>query len=231
MIKPDLPSYVAHRTLIAAAIEKDILMGRYSPGVRLTERELTTRFRVSSIPVREALQELEGRGLVVKKPNAGCSVVDLTPAEVEGLCRVRRWLEPRVTAWCCRRMTPEVEQSLAAHLVSMRAAAAANDLHAFYHEDVQFHRAIWNTCGVAHVVRILESTLAPLFVSGLSRGVAAGQLNLQVEAEKHQRIFDAMARRDGRTAARLITKLAREFEAGLRRSRRQTPANPPSPKP
>src|SRR5436190_21245666 len=48
---------------IVDELQREIIRGGFRPGQRLVERELIRRFGVSSIPVREALQELENRGL------------------------------------------------------------------------------------------------------------------------------------------------------------------------
>ena len=66
------------REEIVEVIQRDIIAGHFRPGQRLVERELVQRFRVSSIPIREALQELENRGLVIRRHNFGCSVIQLT---------------------------------------------------------------------------------------------------------------------------------------------------------
>ena len=75
---------------IVGVLQREIIAGGYHPGQRLVERELIRRFGVSSIPIREALLELEDRGLVVRRHNCGCSVTQLTPAEAARICELRR---------------------------------------------------------------------------------------------------------------------------------------------
>ena len=75
-------------------------MGVFQPGQRIVERELINRFGVSSIPVREALQDLESRGLLVRKLNHGYTVVKLTYGDALefvscGVCWSRRWWSGR----------------------------------------------------------------------------------------------------------------------------------------
>lgn len=80
-------------------LQREIIAGGYRPGQRLVERGLVRRFGVSSIPIREALVELEGRGLVARRHNCGCSVIQLTTDEAIRICELRRVLEPRVMEW------------------------------------------------------------------------------------------------------------------------------------
>jgi DNA-binding FadR family transcriptional regulator len=66
---------------IVNQLKAAILSGRYPPGRRMpTERELTEQFRASRVVVREALRELEIRGLVkiLQGPAGGAYVTDLS---------------------------------------------------------------------------------------------------------------------------------------------------------
>ncbi len=63
---------------IVQQIEQLILRGVLRPGERLpSERELATRFEVSRPTLRDALAELEIRGLVVTRPGAGAFVAQV----------------------------------------------------------------------------------------------------------------------------------------------------------
>jgi DNA-binding GntR family transcriptional regulator len=59
---------------VGDAIRQRIIDGQYQPGTRLKINELCTYFGISSNPVREALQQLQGEGLVVILPNKGATV-------------------------------------------------------------------------------------------------------------------------------------------------------------
>lgn len=66
---------------IVSQLKAAILSARYKPGERLpTERELTEQFKVSRVVVREAVRELEIKGLVkiLQGPAGGAYVTDLS---------------------------------------------------------------------------------------------------------------------------------------------------------
>jgi DNA-binding GntR family transcriptional regulator len=72
---------VAYRTIaeqIAYSIREAIAQGRIPPAARLFEVSLAREMGTSRAPVREALSQLEREGLVVKEPNRGARVVELT---------------------------------------------------------------------------------------------------------------------------------------------------------
>jgi len=67
---------------IVSQLKAAILAGRFKTGERLpTERELTDQFKVSRVVVREAVRELEIKGLVkiLQGPTGGAYVTDLSP--------------------------------------------------------------------------------------------------------------------------------------------------------
>lgn len=55
-------------------LRRDILSGVFSPGDRLKINALVERYDVGANPIREALQQLQGEGLVEMTPNKGATV-------------------------------------------------------------------------------------------------------------------------------------------------------------
>src|ERR1700738_349074 len=65
VITPERSADASLASDIAKRLEEEILRGRARPGARLDERELSERYKVSRTPVREALQRLSARRVVV----------------------------------------------------------------------------------------------------------------------------------------------------------------------
>ncbi|MDQ1583328.1 MAG: hypothetical protein QOF36_1382 [Microbacteriaceae bacterium] len=71
-----------------------ILNGTLPGGARLIQADLAAQLEVSITPVREALRDLAGEGLVVFDPHRGSRVRSLDLAEVQELYELRIALEP-----------------------------------------------------------------------------------------------------------------------------------------
>lgn len=71
-----------------------ILDGTLPGGTRLIQADLASQLEVSITPVREALRDLAGEGLVVFDPHRGSYVRSLDLAEVRELYELRITLEP-----------------------------------------------------------------------------------------------------------------------------------------
>lgn len=203
------------REEIVEVIQRKILAGHFHPGQRLRERELVQQFRVSSIPIREALQELENRGLVTRRHNIGCSVIKLTQHEAARICELRRVLEPKVMEWAAGRITPPAAAALRVQLGRIGQAAAAADFATYFQEDLKFHRMLWEVADNGYAARALETVVGSLFASGIIGSRDADTIDLRVEVEKHRRLLDAICDRDSQRAASCLLEIAAGFEKHL----------------
>ncbi|GGO60055.1 transcriptional regulator, GntR family [Roseovarius pacificus] len=78
---------------VAERLEEAIIGGELAPGERVFEQVLAADYGISRGPLREAIRRLEGRRLLERTANKGVRVVDLSPARLEELLRVREALE------------------------------------------------------------------------------------------------------------------------------------------
>jgi DNA-binding GntR family transcriptional regulator len=204
------------REEIVDVVQREIIAGHFRPGQRLVERELIQRFGVSSIPIREALQELENRGLVVRRHNCGCSVIQLTPHEAARICELRRVLEPKVMEWAAERIKPATAQALRDQLGRIEQAASVNDWATYFQEDLKFHRMLWAVADNVYAARALETVVGSLFASGIIGSRDADAIDLRAEVDKHRRLLDAICDSDGQRAALCLLEIAAGFEKHLR---------------
>ncbi len=78
---------------IYEVLKNRILSWESLPGQRITEQALCEEFKVSRVPVREALRMLIDTGLVDKVPNVGCRVRKLSVEDINQLYELRTALE------------------------------------------------------------------------------------------------------------------------------------------
>ncbi len=85
-----------HRTaqdMVAEALRRGILSGELRSGQPLRQEQIARDFEVSAVPVREALRQLAGEGLVPLSPNRGARVSEVSFEEAEGITEIRVALE------------------------------------------------------------------------------------------------------------------------------------------
>jgi DNA-binding GntR family transcriptional regulator len=103
------------------AVRQAIVDGRFRPGQRITERELTGSLGVSRTLVREALRQLESEGLISVIPNRGAVVRELSAEEIEDLYAIRAVLE----GLAARSFTQKADADCLRQLGEAQAAAIA----------------------------------------------------------------------------------------------------------
>jgi GntR family transcriptional regulator, rspAB operon transcriptional repressor len=70
-----------------------VLDGHYQPGEQLKESVLAREMGISRAPVREALNELIAGGILAYRPQVGCFIARLSPAEIIDAYTARGVLE------------------------------------------------------------------------------------------------------------------------------------------
>src|SRR5262245_5813199 len=93
------PSSGGHRTLAErafSALHAGIVSGELAPGKRLRIDELADALQVSHLPIREAIRQLESRGLVQHTPHRGARVTELSLDDLRQLYDARLLIEPEV---------------------------------------------------------------------------------------------------------------------------------------
>jgi DNA-binding GntR family transcriptional regulator len=120
----------------------------YLPGDRLVERDLAARLKLSRIPVREGLQKLVSKGILLKdEVNRGLRLRDYGPAEITHLHEYREAIELAAARAAChnRSATDLVQLDLVCD--EMQAEAPNAPSARWLELDWQFHQTIVETSG------------------------------------------------------------------------------------
>jgi len=100
------PNLTAH-AYVLQRMRQAILDGELPAGARLIQAELANQFDVSITPVREALRDLAGEGLVVFDPHRGSRVRSFDLGEVREIYELRMALEPLMVGRMIGKVSPE----------------------------------------------------------------------------------------------------------------------------
>ncbi|HEV2274588.1 MAG TPA: GntR family transcriptional regulator [Acidobacteriaceae bacterium] len=121
-------------------ILKAIVYGRLDLGEPLSENDLAKALGVSKAPVRQGLNELRLRGLVVVIPQSGSYVFSPTREEIEELCDFRLLLEDRALRASMENDPRALLSSLKKIVEEMKKAYRAADLFQSKLLDTEFHQ-------------------------------------------------------------------------------------------
>ncbi len=192
------------REQVVDALRDAIVQGEFKPGQTLVETDLANQLGVSRAPVREALQILNGEGLLETVPYHGTTVRRLTKTDIEELYSLRSVLEAFAVRRIIARKRPEDIKVLRAHFQDMLKTAEEGDLRKINDIDRSFHTTLIELSGHSMLISIWSS------VSLRVRQVMAllNELNADMKqiAYNHLPLIEAIEAGDEEKATELIAR-------------------------
>jgi DNA-binding GntR family transcriptional regulator len=125
--------------IVVERLRGRILAGELRPGDRLLQAEIAKEMRTSTTPVREALWELAGAGLLDVDPHRGVIVHVPTLEELTDIYDLRVLLEPLAIAAAIDNITEEELGQAEAMIAEMEGAP---DARAVVIHNTQFHEIL-----------------------------------------------------------------------------------------
>jgi DNA-binding GntR family transcriptional regulator len=187
---------------ITAELRRAILAGEFSAGERLRQAEIAELYGVSTTPVREAFTALAREGLVRQDAHRGVVVFSPSLEELTEIYQIREELEPLATRLASGALTDEDINAISEIVAAMRTAPP--DEYVLLNQ--QFHGLIYAAAGkprLQDIIANLRETSASY--TKMTARHFDQQYHDQVQAE-HEAILDALKRRQGQEAAKLIRK-------------------------
>jgi GntR family transcriptional regulator, galactonate operon transcriptional repressor len=209
-------------TVVVEELAHQVIGGALAVGdVLPTEPVLCEQFGFSRTVIREAVKQLEERGLVRVEQGRGTTVqprdswnlldpvvirialeYDDDTSLLDGLVTVRRLLEGEMARAAATRLTDADLATLAETLEGMEASY--DDYERFRAFDLTFHAIVMKASGNEVGLTIVRTIhrhggVAPLLSSGSSRDL------LERTVEDHRAIYRALEARDGGRAGDLVS--------------------------
>lgn len=198
---------------IVEAITAAIVERRLAPGTRLVEQRIADLFAVSRTIVRQALNQLSRDRLVTLAPARGASVAAPGVDEARQVFAARALVEAALVRRLGAAITPADIGRLRAHLAEERAAVARADVPGRTRLLAEFHVVLARTLGNEVLAELLADLLSRSSLISLMYQSSHSAARSQ---DEHVAIVDALERRDGRAAARLMERHIEDVERGLK---------------
>lgn len=216
-------SAIPRQSLTSAVAEKirdQIIRGEIQEGAQLRQDAIANQFRVSRIPVREALRQLDAEGLIAIVPNRGAIVPALSPEDIEELFTIRALLEPEVLKLSIPRLT-EDDFSEATAVLGQYVNELRRDDHvsSWGRLNWQFHSILYSRANQPRFMAIIRN------VNNSGERYTRLQLYLthgmKRANEEHHQLLELCHQRDVRGACQLLRQHIRHAGESLRKALEQ----------
>ena len=198
---------------IGLRIRDDIVSGALRFGERITMDALASRYGVSHMPVREALRELQGEGLVQIEPNRGARVRSIDSSFVENLFEIRTALEVMMVRRAAARCKDSDIEELQAIQATLEQHIVAGDHALLIAENRRFHQAINRFADNADALPLVDRHW--MLLAALWRHYGYGQDRFTGVANDHQNLIQALAAHDQEAAAMIMGAHATKAKLAL----------------
>lgn len=198
---------------IVESITSAVVERRLMPGTRLVEQQIADVFSVSRTVVRQALNQLSRDRLVTLEPARGAFVAMPSIDEAREVFQVRRLVEGGMVRQLAARITDAQVAELRTHLRDERQAVARADVAGRTRLLAHFHVVLARHLG--------NGVLADLIADLVSRSQLISLMYQSGHSAEHSQaehvgVVEALERRDGRAAARLMERHLDSVERNLR---------------
>lgn len=212
----NLPVFEQPGTITSAVshyLEDAILKGKIKSGTRLIERELAEKFKVSRLPIREAIRELRAAGLVKVIPRKGAVVSQISLEEIKEIYAVKCLIESFAAGEAAKRITEKEIKELQMLIDKMGSQIKKNNSHKYVEIAEKFHYGVNRACGNSKLYEIYKKLNNQILWHKIN--YLSSPERVERSFEGHKKILEALVNKDAKQTRFSMKKHIRDSEKAL----------------
>lgn len=200
---------------VADFLSAAIMSGRFVPGQRLVEAELTSNLGVSRGPVREALRRLSAEGLIEIVPNRGAVVRRLSMEEALELFEIRTELEALAARRAAENMKDaRIREAFDRAIAPIWSVTPRHSTVEYLQENQCFHAAVMAASGNGQLVKLHQQLHLSLILAQISSSLSSHVIGASLN--EHRMIASAIRARDVAAADQAIREHLQRAQGFMR---------------
>lgn len=204
---------------LAERISAKILAGEYPPGSRLRQEALAEEFSVSRTPIREALRQLEVKGVIQHVPNQGAVVLAPNARDIREAYQVRAELEGLAISLAVEWITDEqiermrnAQKRFAATVEKLTISARMSNAKAhlknvpsWVESNDEFHGVVIEASGNRRLRQLIRDLHLGFTRSVMLSALTMDGRRMRENVAQHDAILSAITRHDAIEARKEMT--------------------------
>ena len=213
-ILEDLSEKIAIRDKVYTVLSDAIFQGKLKPEERLVESKLAKGMKVSRTPVREAIIELQQKGLVVPSPPKGVKVAPLpTMNDLTEFYDIRGVLRGLAIRKAIKNITMKEIVHLEENIKKMEALLLEKSIKRISNLNIEFHEIIEKCSESKELILLLDNLNKKLRENF---AVIISRKERQIEAVKeHKKIVESLKEKNEEIAETLMRQHAKNAKKAL----------------
>jgi len=203
LFPPTIGSPLTKTEFVLETLRTAILLRRLKPGTRITEKSVQNLLRVSSSPVREAFNQLEAEGLMVRKPHVGISITEINIDDAKELYFIQSLLQGTAVQVTTNKLKNEdIEEAEKINDEMEKLVSRPAHIDQIRILNYRFHLLV---CGV-NVYPWLTRLLSSLWIRLPNSTIWSIHKEARIAIQFHKKILKAIKKRNGTLASELMKK-------------------------
>ncbi|MFC5407586.1 GntR family transcriptional regulator [Cohnella soli] len=182
-------------------IKQQILDGMLNPGDRIVETKVAKELGISQTPVREAIRQLSGEGIITIVPNKGPMVRTFDMKDIFEVYSLRSMLEGLAIRLAVQHAADEEIEELVRFFDEMKRKMVDEDVESLLQESIHLHQSIIRLSNHSRLSASYDSITFHISLAGRILGRVSTK---QKEVDQHAELIDALVRRDPDHAEKIM---------------------------
>lgn len=184
-------------------IKQLIISGELNPGDRIVETRFARELGISQTPIREAMHQLSGEGIITIVPNKGPVVNELNKSDVFEIYSLRAAIEG-LAIRIATQIAPQGEiDKLEAFYMTMKEKSNDDSLDSLLKSSLHIHQSIILLSRHSRLIQTYESIS---FQIELVNRILGKESTNQKEVVQHWELIEALKLRDPDNAEKVMRK-------------------------
>jgi len=207
---PDFKPPKTIANAVTLSLENAIIKGKIKSGTRLVERDLAEKYKVSRLPIREAIQELQARGLVSKIPHKGAVVSKNSLEEIKEIYEVKYAIESFSAGEAAKKITEKDIKELQLLIDEMEYQIEKKNFLRYSEISEKFHTIIHIANKNKTLYEIYKKLDNQIYLHRFT--YLHYPERIKCSFEQHKNILKALSNKDSKNAELLMKKHIKEGE-------------------
>lgn len=192
------------------SIKQLILNNTLTANSQINIDQMAAQLKISRTPVREALMQLQNKGLVKIIPHVGCFVCGITREEFCEVFELRALIESYAARRAAETMSEEELQLWVEHVNDSEAAVRQGDLREFNVLEAIIHDSLIVNLHNRRILDVMDMVADNIY---RERMIAMGSMdNVERSLAEHRLVVDAILRHQPDEAAHLMEQHVRNVQ-------------------